>query len=489
MKKNIVLLSAALMSLSLNLVAEVVTNKTFLRSPVIAGHRPLAEYGHQRGNLDGDDAQWGTSVCARAFFQQSTNSRALGKYFGMAEKNQIVISDVYPHDFLSSRLVHSPNLEANNPGTLDLAGTLSLRPQRSVWGVNIAIDQSLDRLVKGLYVSVNMPLAQVTHDLRASVSDETINAATGKGVLDYFQGNLSQPVGINQQAALTRAKFAGKQTKTAVAGLDFNLGYHLVSTDECGVRVRGLVHVPTGNKSTAEYLFEPIVGNNRHVELGLGVEMAAQVYKQDSFNLQLVSSAEMRYVVAATEKRMMGLIGDDSQLFNWSQYYLVGQSGQPGVMPAANVLPIDLRVSPGLKYLADLGLNAAWDMVKLGVGYSFAAHQAEKATLKGSWQDDLYALAAASYDASQDFSRRDNSGGPADTFPMSDSHFLTVENFDTHAAETPAQLSHKISVYGSFHPIKGSIDLGIGVFGGYQFVTHNADFAQYEVGGSIGMNF
>lgn len=484
--KKIVLLLALLAVCSQQMRATVYTNKTTMRSPIIKSHCPLGEYAGQRARAGNQEDSLGTHISATAFFEQSTNAAGLGKYFGIHGKNQFLISDTSAYNFESANLIQAPE---TSTGSLALQGVLSLRPQRSAWGVNLGWDQSLNFLAHGLHFSINMPIAQVTHNLRASVSNQTVDVATGKGILDYFKGNITQPTGHNQQAALTQAKFRGKASKTAVAGIDLNLGYHLVDKETHGLRVRGLLHIPTGTKTSAEYVFSPVVGNGRHVELGLGAEMATSLMHEDSFNLQLLSSVEMRYVCGARENRMIRVFDDNQESLDWGQYYFLGQIGQPGVLPAANVLPTNLMIAQGLKFDGMVSLKAAWDWLSVGVGYDVRACQSEKATIKGAWSETSYALAKSAYDAAQNFGIGDNTAGVNDGIAMNASRLLTAAYLDAGVAETPVQLTHKISAHCSFHPIRGSIDLNVGLFGGYQFATDNAAYAQYEVGGKVGMSF
>ena len=454
MKKIIALIALACL-VSQQVVATTYTDKTYLRVPHIKGHDALAEYAVQhREAYDADKEAIGANVSARGFYQRSTESARAGAYFGVRGSNNVVIGG----DANDTR-VPAPALLDNNDTAL--AGTLTLDPRRTVWGVNLGWDQALDKLVEGLFVSVNMPIARATHTLRPVVTGEVVDVETGKGILDFFGGGLTRAAGDHSAlAALTSAKITtGNHSKTAVAGIDVNLGYHLVNAEEHGVRVRGLLHIPLGNKSTGEYLFEPMVGNNRHWELGLGAEGRARLMHNDSFTMTLLASAEMRYALNATEKRTLGDWMTNVLDFNWLHYAAIRVAGEAARFPAANVLTRDASVRQGFTFEGALRLNNAWDMVAVGVEYSMRACQSERVRAK-EWSDTAY-----TFDAN---------------------NFITLS---PDSAETPAQLSHRLGADLTVMPLKGTVDLTLGVDGAYEFATDNAALSHFEIGVKTGISF
>lgn len=378
--------------------------------------------------------------------------------------------------FNARNLVHSPTLNAAEVG---LKGDLLLRPRRTVWGFNLGWDQSLHKWHEGLFASVNMPLARVTHDFRASVDGETLNPATGKGVLDYFTGNITQAAGVNQQAALTTGKFGGKRSKTAVAGIDLNVGYHMVDADDHGLRLRALVHIPTGNKTTAEFVFAPVVGNGRHVEIGCGADSVVQLAKRDNFSLDLYSLLELRYVLPAHEQRLVGAVSANVTVLPWSQYNLMAQQGARGVFPAANVLPHDVNVKPGMKGEAGVKLQADWSWVTLGLGYDLRVNHSEKIAIRSTWSDSTYAFAAPDYEANADFNAATNGNSP-----LLSSFYLTPD-----VAATPAQLTHKVALSASLKPLTEAVGLTLGIYGGYEFAADNAAIESFDVALTVGLAF
>ena len=60
------------------------------------------------------------------------------------------------------------------------------------------------------------------------------------------------------------------RSKTGLADIDIMLGQNIIHNDNGHFGFFGVVVVPTGNRPKAKYIFEPIVGNGRHWEVGAG---------------------------------------------------------------------------------------------------------------------------------------------------------------------------------------------------------------------------
>lgn len=61
------------------------------------------------------------------------------------------------------------------------------------------------------------------------------------------------------------------RNKTALADVDIILGYNFLETDFAHFGLYVQTVAPTGNRPKAKYIFEPIAGNGKHWELGVGV--------------------------------------------------------------------------------------------------------------------------------------------------------------------------------------------------------------------------
>ena len=90
--------------------------------------------------------------------------------------------------------------------------------------------------------------------------------------LQGFAGDILQTNNFpDLKQPMNFARIAGKKEVTHVADVRFALGYDFVC-NECGhFGINFQVVAPTGNAPEARFVFEPIVGNGHHVEVGGGI--------------------------------------------------------------------------------------------------------------------------------------------------------------------------------------------------------------------------
>jgi len=157
---------------------------------------------------------------------------------------------------------------------------------------NVILDlnwyHGLDEWVEGLYFRLHFPIAWTQWELR--MSECVMNAGTeenGKypcgymGAEEVATENLApsfiQAIGGchtwgDMQSPIKYGLMSNcKLTLTKLADLRFALGYNFIRKEDGHFGVLLHVAAPTGNKPYAKYLFEPIVGNGKHWELGAGI--------------------------------------------------------------------------------------------------------------------------------------------------------------------------------------------------------------------------
>lgn len=170
----------------------------------------------------------------------------------------------------------------------------------------------------------------------------------------------------------------GEQTKSGLDDIQLKFTYHSFSTNiydwDKNTKVAWeayiLAGIPTGQGSTAEYLFEPLVGST-HAQIGLGGNMH-YIYG----NLKFQAEAKWRYAFAGNEIRSF----DITQNGQWSRYMLtVNATNTLGLTPAINNLTFPAQVTPQNSF--DLYAAIYYDFQEswhTEIGYDFWIRQAEK---------------------------------------------------------------------------------------------------------------
>jgi len=153
-----------------------------------------------------------------------------------------------------------------------------------------------DRCIEGLYFRIHAPIVHTRWALHMCEIIE--NYGTNNYWPGYFNGRLdttgTDTLGIARAnlgcsftsyisgcpmindnsisfSPLCHAKInCYRRNKTAVSDVQMALGYNFFCDDDYHVGFNIRAAAPTGNSPTAEYLFEPIVGNGHHWQAGIG---------------------------------------------------------------------------------------------------------------------------------------------------------------------------------------------------------------------------
>ena len=434
--------------------------------------------------------KFGGTFQAVPFYQKSVNKKDLGNYFGAFNQNlnYNVVQDFIGVGYSSNELLLTPAQIIHNPG-LEVAvadsinAKVKMEPTQESYGIRLDYHQKLDKLVKGLYFKVNLPVVYVKNDMGLSYTGNALTqqipdgAGTGavKSVLDYLSGNIT----TTMQDPLTHAKIDGSQSEIGVADIQVAVGYTLFNeVDKC---LTGFVQatIPTSNKPMGEYLFEPIYGNARHWALGGGLDGRFEIWKDDDMSLDILFAAQYKYLFKATEKRTLGLLRSGN-LINFGHYLLGGQINQTKVFPLANVLTRDVYVVPGGQFDGIAGLVFNWGNFTIDLGYNFFAKEKEEVEVS-VWTEGLYAVTKSTYDPSSVFVSSD--------IDSRDS-WITKERLAVSPVESPAQSSHKIFTALGYEFDGWNYPIMLGLGGSYEFIRgRNVGLEGYAFWAKAGLTF
>jgi len=490
MKKMMKHLLAALLCVSAS-HATTHTNKTFLmpRAPLRDKAMELSTW-HTQINKKGDGL-FGGSLQATGFYQSSTNQADTGRYFGAesattTKDNTIeVVQAAAANDLFNTNIYHSAG---NTSSDVAFAGTMRLNPRRDIWGVRFDYYQDFDKILNGLFFKASTVVAGVHTSMHETLENSTPIASgdnAGKTVADFFAGNLSQGLGVNQQAALAYAKIDKGHHTTDLADIDLNLGYNFVNKKNWHLGLAFTLMIPTGNTPRGEFVFEPVSGHGGSWAVGGILDSAFTLWKSDNKNknLSLSLAVDYRFLFENTQRRTLGLI-QGGEVTPHGQYFLMGKNGVSGLFPAANITTRDVEVEPGsqVEAIAALAFNCCnWTF---DIGYNLYYQDREAVKVK-SWQEETYAVAHNDYQAVVNnlpvaFSvTNDSVLGTA----------VSITDLNTKGAETPSQLSHKL--YGgigyAFNHWSNPLMFGLG--GGFEWKDSNAILEQWSLWGKTGISF
>ncbi len=489
-------LLVAALAISANVQAH--TNKTFLmpRSHGVNLPMELATF-NEVANRTSED-QFGGNFQATVFYNATADEHETGEYFGIKGKSSFNLQygQQTPVDLNAGFIIHHAGRATNtdaNTANADYA-TISLDPEQAAWGVRLDYYQNLDKLLKGLYFKIALPIVHVENDMELGVKGlaSASAAADVADIKNYFKGNLERAVNTANvnQAKLTNAKIDGQRDRTGVADIDLVLGYKFLNKENYHVALNLGLTIPTGNESEGEFVFEPMIGNGDHFGFGGGLDASARVWGDDCHNLKINVVANYRYLFENDEKRTLGIKDVTGYTNDWSQYTLLAKSTPAAnirtlqFIPAANITTQNVDVTPGSQLDAIFALAYNNGGFCADLGYNLFWKDEEEVEIKSDPFGGNYSIVNPTLDPTTNGNFAPTNGAHAIGGAA-----LTSKNLDKSVAETPSQVTHKI--YGSLGYIfrEWECPVMFGLMGGYEFAGENSALEKWEIGGKIGVGF
>lgn len=384
--KKLLLISA--MAFSQLTAADTNTNHTYFAARP-QGVNMAMEMPTWFGHISRKDTTFGGSLQATGFYQHSTNGKDLAKFLMFDGRDSLRIHGANAASAHADAQVHPFNFNlATGPANHD--STISLNPEQEVYGTRLDYHQELDHLLNGLYLSVSAPIVHVTNkpNLKENVAQESAHngphtvAQTLRG--DRLTSDWSEP--------FRYGKINGSQSVTGLADVDARLGFNFIQKRRVRAGLELGVTIPTGNKVTGEYLFEPVVGNANHWGLGAGLNTLVAVWedaKQRDHNVCLAVQANYRYLFKDTERRTLELKGQ-----KWARYIRMRQVDPTdetrvlaNSLPGVNALTRNLNVTPGSQVEGLATLSYHRNRWTFNAGYNVWWKEKEQVSLKGKWED------------------------------------------------------------------------------------------------------
>lgn len=425
---------------------------------------------------EGCNTCWGGAAQVVVFGGKSTKSREIAQYFlppsvtdscclRVAEGNQNLIGSPAAV-YLDEQAGRPIDAEARNfnISTIahDFASNVCFKPKQEFFGVAFhmkgAASRDLDGLTRTWY-EVTFPIVRVKNSMHL---DEHV-LSTGGGA-DGLTGLDNSPHVSNMTEAFRQQNWkygkidnCANLSKTGIADMEFRFGWTPVNLECCRLDSYLGVLFPTGNKPKNHYVFEPIVGNNKHFGFTFGTSTQFIIWRKGCQQLKSLLDINNRFLFANYQYRTFDLIGKP-----WSRYQEVYQNRDQAILAAdlltpnrdnigtsgVNVFTQCAKVEPRFS----IDMNGAWlytydtccGQFMTEFGFNFYARQAEQVVPECC----NFAPAIKSFqgDGRTSFTRtiKDNTVC-ADVTPDGTTGItyagLTVDDLDLYSAAHPAYIS------------------------------------------------
>lgn len=191
---------------------------------------------------------------------------------------------------------------------------------------------------------------------------------------------LEANTGFGAIPKLKYGKISNKKLeKTALAGIDFDLGYDLISKcySYLGASIR--LGIPTGNRPSSKYLFEPIVGANKSTQLGATIYGGYDFNIADENKISILFDIVLTHLFKSKQNRLFNLKANGTG----SQYLLLKEFNEDKTIVlsanrVANILCGEVEISSDLMFDGSVMLNIPYKCLAFNFGYNLWFRTKEK---------------------------------------------------------------------------------------------------------------
>lgn len=241
------------------------------------------------------------------------------------------------------------------------------------------------------WVSIDAPFLHLTQNV--GLVETRVSAAGAAGANAFFNSDdsndqLQAQINMREafrQPGLKYGRIDGARKKDGMADLKLRFGRNAIDREDLFVSQYLGVVIPTGNKRTAEYMWEPIVGNGHHAGIEWGNTIQICMHEAKACNWWATNSLTGHYLFENTQKRSLDLYNGP-----WTRYLAMYQSSADLLVDhktfGINSMTQDVKVRPGVAFgmASQISMVSKNWNVNLGVINRF--RQAEDVELAQAWE-------------------------------------------------------------------------------------------------------
>lgn len=306
----------------------------------------------------------------------------------------------------------------------DFKSTVVFTPTVSNFIVDLHWYIGFDGWIPGSYMRIHAPLvyARWNMDLCENIQEKGSNPyiagymASGEVARTAMYASVKQSLHgdktVGDREPIQYGIVCGAQTRTRFSDIQIIAGYNPVCAEKHHFGLNARLSLPTGNRSRAEYFFEPMVGNGGHWEAGVGFTGHGIFWESEAGDKSfgLYADFNLTHLFDATERRSLDLDGSGT----FSRYMLLADMGNPVVeglelnvntvlvpaeqqyharlVPAINVTTLDVDVNVAVQADLTVKLAYCYKNCSIDLGYELWARTAEKMSCRQAFPNNRFAI-------------------------------------------------------------------------------------------------
>ncbi len=315
---------------------------------------------HEYAHLDASDYKSASNqfiLSAKPIYNQ-TVGKSLEKYFNINQESSMSVAE------LGSGNINSLWFQVISAPGEYYASNLSFSPVQRTYG---ALFYFACQLPKDFSITINTAAIGRQNNMQISETEITGNDLGQVPELSSVAQAFTNP-------NMLYGRIHGKQTKSGFDDIQIKFIKNFKGNDESLFwDVYALVGIPTGAGSTAEYLFEPLVGS-QHVQLGLGLNAEKSYTWFNDTQFSFYGEAKWRYGLQGQEMRSFDMTPNGQ----WSRYMLfTTQTVDANPFFAINDLTFVSQVTPRNSFDLLLAAHMQTERCSFELGYNLWYRQQE----------------------------------------------------------------------------------------------------------------
>ncbi len=328
-------------------------------------------------------------IQASVFGGKSTNNNKLRNYFLFNNLSQLTMNEAPASDTSSLQNIvgYNFNIFTKNENASSI---ITFDPVETFAGFGISARYGFK---EKWWVAIQIPFMHVKRDLQLSEAELESGGGLNTDLgLDGLPAAATNMTTAFKQSGMLYGKIDGSQKKSGCGDIELLLGYDFMDRNTNYLSPFIGAILPASNKPTAEYLWEPILGNNKHFGVILGLYGHSHIYEKKDTHLWFTWCTKNQYLIQNTQKRSF-----DLKRGPWTRYLAMYSNsenrlstvqtlGTAGIKTfGINIMTQDVYVTPGCSSYSVINLAFIKNKLNITLGVTAYIKESENVYLVNQW--------------------------------------------------------------------------------------------------------
>ena len=262
---------------------------------------------------------------------------------------------------------------------------ISFKPTQIFFAAALLYHQHLSRTQdKGWWFEFLVPIKWVKNNMH--LTEEIITPGGPGGddpqVPTGYMANMKEAF---KQSKFKFGKIDGPRSAGGLADPQLRLGYTYFNHESSHLSSYWGAIIPTSNKPEAEYIFEPIYGNNNHFGIFAAASVGARIWRhcEKAIYWELDTSG----ILLMKNKQTRSFDLKDK---TWGRYiWVYTDQTVTSTSPGINAFTKELEVTPGTSRDLNIAFVYECPCFQVEGGYNYYGRQAEEVSLSKVWDSNV----------------------------------------------------------------------------------------------------